>query len=86
MLDTEIGHDEYDCVAGEDVVTAVHVLPVDGEAAPGEDGDHPVDYQQRSDVLPANLLRALVAGVWLGQHCHEDSDRPVEIYKNKWNK
>ena len=63
LLDAEIGHDEYDCVAREDVVTAVHVLPVDGEAAPGEDGDHPVDYQHRSDVLPAHLLRALVAGV-----------------------
>ena len=63
LLDAEIGHDEYDCVAGEDVVTAVHVLPVDGEAAPRQDGDHPVDYQKRSDVLPANLFCALVAGV-----------------------
>ena len=44
-------------------IGAVHVLPVDGEAAPGEDGDHPVDDQQRGDVLPARLLRALVPGV-----------------------
>ena len=50
-------------MAGEDVVPAVHVLPVDGEAAPGEDGDHPVDDQQRGDVLPARLLRTLVPGV-----------------------
>ena len=63
LLDAEISHDEYHCVTGEDVVPAVHVLPVDGEAAPGEDGDHPVDYQQRGDVLPARLFRALVPGV-----------------------
>ena len=63
LLYAEVGHDEDDCVAGEDVVPAVHVLPVDGEAAPGEDGDHPVDDQQRGDVLPARLLRTLVPGV-----------------------
>ena len=58
LLYAEVGHDEDDCVAGEDVVPAVHERPVDGE-----DGDHPGDDQQRRDVLPARLLRALVPGV-----------------------
>ena len=58
LLGAEVGHDEDDCVAGEDVVPAVHERPVDGE-----DGDHPVDDQQRGDVLPARLLRTLVPGV-----------------------
>ena len=38
LLGAEVGHDEDDCVAGEDVVPAVHERPVDRE-----DGDHPVD-------------------------------------------
>ena len=63
MLNAEIRHDEYDCMAREYVVSTVDMLPVDGEAAPGENGDHPVDDQQRRDVLPPRLLRALVARV-----------------------
>ena len=61
LLDAEVSHDEDDGVSGEDVVAAVDVLAVDGEAAAGEDGDHPVDHEDGGDV--ARLLGALVARV-----------------------
>ena len=61
LLDAEVRHDEDDGVSGEDVVAAVDVLAVDGEAAAGEDGDHPVDHEDGGDV--ARLLGTLVARV-----------------------
>ena len=39
LLDGEVCHGERHGVAGEDVVAAVDVLAVDGEAAAGQQGD-----------------------------------------------
>ena len=81
MLDTEVGHDKHHGMAGEDVVPAVDVLPVDGQAAPWQDLDDPVDHQQGRDV--ARLLRALVARVRLWEDCHEDGDWAVEVQETQ---
>ena len=59
----------------EDVVTTVDMFAVDGEAAAREEGDDPVDHQQGGDV--PRLLRADVVLVGLGQHCHENCNRPL---------
>ena len=50
MLDTEVGHDKDHSVTTEDVVPAVHVLPVDGEAASRQDLDDSVHHQEGGDV------------------------------------
>ena len=42
LLDGEVAECERHGVAGEDVVPAEHVLPVDAKAAAGDDRQHPV--------------------------------------------
>ena len=42
LFDDEVAEGEYHGVAGEDVVPAVDVLPVDGEAHAGHQHKHPL--------------------------------------------
>ena len=81
LLDAEVSHHEDHGVPGEDVIAAIDMFAVDGEAAAREEGDDPVDDQQCGDV--PRLLRAEIVLVRLGQHRHEDRDGPVEVEETK---
>ena len=54
LLDAEVSHHEDHGVPGEDVIAAIDVFAVDGEAAPREDLNDSVDHQEGSNV--ARLL------------------------------
>ena len=44
LSDDEVGEDDGDGVAGEDVVTTVNMFPVDGESTAAEESYHPPRY------------------------------------------
>ena len=64
-------------MAGEDVVTAQHVLPVDGETSAREDGQDSLDNDEASEVLHPGP--ALVPRVGLREDRDEHGEGPVVV-------
>ena len=52
-------------MAGEDVVPTVDMFAVDGEAAPRDDSEDPLDDDEAGDMIQSRPT--LVAHVWLGE-------------------
>ena len=77
LFDDQVGHDERHGVAGVNVVAAVDVLPVDGQAHAGQElEDAPRDLNGRRLV---QLRRADVVRVRLRQHSDRHRHGPVVI-------
>ena len=83
LLDGEIAKSQGHGVPGEDVVAAEDMLPVDGEASAGDDGQHPLHVHHGGCLVPRRLRHASVGLVGLGQHCHAHGEGSVVVEKTK---
>ena len=77
MSDHQVGEEQGGRVAGEDVVTAQHVFPVDGETAAREDGQDSLHNDEPGDVLHPGP--ALVPHVGLGEDRDGHGEGPVVV-------
>lgn len=66
-------------MAREDVVSAEHVLSIDGQATAGDECEHPFDIHQCRRLVPGSLWHAGVAHVGLGEDGDAHGDCAVEV-------
>ena len=79
LLDGEVAEGQGHCVAGEDVVTAEHVLSIDRQPTARDECEHPLDIHQRRCLVRRSLWHAGVAHVGFGQDGDAHGDCAVEV-------
>ena len=83
MLDGKVAQGQGHRVSREDVVAAEDMLPVDGQAAARDDGEHPLHVHHRSCLVLGSLGHAGVRLVSLGEHGDAHGEGSIVVEQSK---